>query len=181
MGTPSSTSSSDGADSADRTTDTERAVHGTGSLGELQSFLNAYAWDRLGSPIAKVRFRAGRIDAVWGVELDDGRAVVIKGHRPPADIDAIAAARDAQRLLTAANFRVRSRCRVPTRSMGASSLPRSCWPARSQMDEIRSIVDCWLQVSPGTSICFAVDPTLSTERVGAVLVSLPGRSLARAP
>jgi hypothetical protein len=104
METPSGTFSSEGSDSADRTTDTERAVHGTGSVSELQSFLSAYAWDRLGSPIAKVRFRAGRIDAVWGVELDDGRAVVIKVHRPPADIDAIAAAGDAQRLLTAANF-----------------------------------------------------------------------------
>ena len=104
MGTPSSTSSSDGGGSADRITDTERAVHGTESIGELQLFLNAYAWDRLGSPIAKVRFRAGRIDAVWGVELADGRAVVIKAHRPPADISAIAAARDAQRLLTAADF-----------------------------------------------------------------------------
>ena len=104
MGTPSGTSSSEGSDSADKTTGTERAVYGTGSVSELRSFLSAYAWDRLGSPIAKVRFRAGRIDAVWGVELDDGRAVVIKVHRPPADIDAIAAAGDAQRLLTAANF-----------------------------------------------------------------------------
>jgi hypothetical protein len=98
METPSGTFSSEGSDSADRTTDTERAVHGTASVSELQAFLSAYAWDRLGSPIAKVRFRAGRIDAVWGVELDDGRAVVIKVHRPPADIPAIAAARDAQQL-----------------------------------------------------------------------------------
>jgi hypothetical protein len=99
----SSTSFSDTL-TANRTTDTERAVHGTESVAELQAFLSAYASDRLGSPIVKVRFRAGRIDAVWGVELDDGRVVVIKGHRPPADIDAIAAARDAQRLLSAANF-----------------------------------------------------------------------------
>jgi hypothetical protein len=79
-------------------------VHGTESVAELQSFLSAYAADRLGSPIAKVHFRAGRIDAVWGVELDDGRAVVIKGHRQPANMSAIAAARDAQRLLAAVDF-----------------------------------------------------------------------------
>jgi hypothetical protein len=99
-----STSSSVRTDTANWTTDTERAVHGVESVSELQAFLSGYASDRLGSPIAKVRFRAGRIDAVWGVELDDGQAVVIKAHRPPADIDAIVAARDAQRLLTAADF-----------------------------------------------------------------------------
>ncbi|SDS76604.1 hypothetical protein [Actinopolymorpha singaporensis] len=103
-------------DVSDRTTETERAVHGTESVAELRAFLSAYASEQLGSPIRKVRFRAGRIDAVWGVELDDGRAVVIKGHRAPtgADgidstdgipaVDAIAAARDAQLVLSAAGF-----------------------------------------------------------------------------
>ncbi|MET9023249.1 hypothetical protein ABZV93_25085 [Actinopolymorpha sp. NPDC004070] len=111
MASPSSASSpdGDGIGRADRTTDTERAVHGTESAAELRDFLSAYAREHLGSPIRKVQFRAGRIDAVWGVELDDGRAVVIKGHRPPADADAtandaIVAARDAQRFLAAAGF-----------------------------------------------------------------------------
>ncbi len=121
MASPGSASSSgsdgDGIDPADRTTDTERAVHGTQSAAELRAFLSAYAQKHLGSPIREVRFRAGRIDAVWGVELDDGRAVVIKGHRAPvdagtntdadADADAnaaIVAARDAQRFLAAAGF-----------------------------------------------------------------------------
>lgn len=45
-------------------TGTERAVLGSGSVAELRSFLNAYTVDRLGKPIADVRFRAGRIDAV---------------------------------------------------------------------------------------------------------------------
>ena len=58
----------------------------------------------LGGRIAKVRFRDGRIDVVWGVELEDGRAVVIKTHRTPVDMDATRAARDAQRLLTVAAF-----------------------------------------------------------------------------
>jgi Metallo-beta-lactamase superfamily len=51
-----------------------------------------------------VRFRAGRIDAVWGVGLQDGRAVVIKAHRTPADLDAAQATIDAQRALAAAGF-----------------------------------------------------------------------------
>nr|WP_240894885.1 phosphotransferase [Kineococcus siccus] len=64
--------------------------------------LSRYTHDRLGSAIASVRFRAGRIDAVWGVELDDGRAVVVKAHRRPVDLEAVAAATRAQALLVAA-------------------------------------------------------------------------------
>jgi hypothetical protein len=59
------------------------AVYGAVALLELRTFLDAWARDRLGSAIADVRFRAGRIDAVWGVGLQDGRAVVIKAHRTP--------------------------------------------------------------------------------------------------
>lgn len=85
-------------------TDTERAILGEVSVAEALSFFSAYAQDQLGSPIAQVRFRAGRIDVVWGVELDDGRAVVIKSHRLPVDLEAIAAARDAQRRLRVTDF-----------------------------------------------------------------------------
>ena len=46
--------------------DTERAVYGAVTLVELRTFLDAWARDRLGSAIANVRFRADRIDAVWG-------------------------------------------------------------------------------------------------------------------
>ncbi len=84
--------------------DTERAVHGAVTLRDLHTFLDAWTRDRLGSAIADVRFRAGRIDAVWGVELQDGRAVVVKAHRTPVDIDATVATIDAQRALAAAGF-----------------------------------------------------------------------------
>lgn len=84
--------------------DTERVVHGAVTLPELHTFLDAWVRDRLGSAIADVRFRAGRIDAVWGVELQDGRAVVIKAHRTPVDLDAAHATIDAQRALAAAGF-----------------------------------------------------------------------------
>lgn len=90
--------------SAMEITDTERAVLGPGSVAEVRAFFSAYAEDRLGSPIAEVRFRAGRIDVVWGVALDDGREVVIKCHRLPVDLDAIATTREAQRLLRVADF-----------------------------------------------------------------------------
>lgn len=82
---------------------------GSATALELQAFLDAWARDRLGSPIADVRFRAGRIDVVWGVELADGRAVVIKTHRLPVDLDAVRVAHDAQRLMVTAGFP----CAVP--------------------------------------------------------------------
>lgn len=89
--------------------DTERAVYGPLTPLELRAFLDTWAKRRLGSPIAKVRFRAGRIDVVWGVELQDGRAVVLKTHRPPVDLDATRVASEAQLLLAKAGFP----CAVP--------------------------------------------------------------------
>ena len=93
-----------GPEPFEKVSDTERAVHGAVTLPELHAFLDAWARDRLGSAIADVRFRAGRIDAVWGVELEDSRAVVIKAHRTPVDLGAAQATIDAQRALAAAGF-----------------------------------------------------------------------------
>lgn len=83
---------------------TESAVFGPVTSGDVRRFLDDWAMDRLGSPVADVRFRAGRIDAVWGVQLEDGRAVVIKTHRPPVDLEAVALAGDTQRVLAADGF-----------------------------------------------------------------------------
>ena len=69
-----------------RCRDIARTAHVPGRVGR----------DRLGSAIADVRFRAGRIDAVWGVGLQDSRAVVIKAHRTPVDLRAAKATIDAQ-------------------------------------------------------------------------------------
>lgn len=96
--------SGSGTGPPDDISDAERAVHGAVTFAELHGFLDSWARNRLGSAIADVRFRAGRIDAVWGVELQDGRAVVIKAHRTPVDLDAAEATIDAQRVMTAAGF-----------------------------------------------------------------------------
>src|SRR5690242_9658053 len=77
---------------------------GAVTFPELFAFMDQWARIRLGSGIADVRFRAGRIDAVWGVELQDGRAVVIKAHRTPVDLHAARATRDAQQTIVAAGF-----------------------------------------------------------------------------
>lgn len=83
---------------------TESAIYGSLTAAELHSFLDGWTTTQLGSPIARVEFRAGRIDVVWGVELQDGRRVVIKTYRPPADLEAIQVTNDAQRVLVEAGF-----------------------------------------------------------------------------
>jgi len=84
--------------------DTERAVLGDRSPAQVLSLFDGFTRDRLGQPIHTVRFRAGRIDVVWGVELTDGRDVVIKAHRRPVDRPAVAAASEAKALLVGAGF-----------------------------------------------------------------------------
>lgn len=93
-----------GAESSELISDTERAVHGAVTSVELRTFLDRWTQSRLGSGIDEVRLRAGRIDAVWGVQLRDGRTVVIKAHRTPVDLGAARATVDAQGVLTAAGF-----------------------------------------------------------------------------
>lgn len=85
-------------------TDTERAVLHAASPAEILRLFDAYVLDRLGASIAKICLRSGRIDVVWGVELTDGRRVAIKAHRQPVDLDALGAASDAKRVLSAADF-----------------------------------------------------------------------------
>jgi hypothetical protein len=89
---------------ADPITDTERAVYGPITAVDLHAFLSRWTSDELGSPIADVRFRAGRIDVVWGVELVDGRSAVIKTHRPSVDLEALRTAVAAPRLLADRGF-----------------------------------------------------------------------------
>ena len=93
-----------GTEMPEEISDSEGAVHGAVTLPELRSFLDAWAQSQLGSAIADIRFRAGRIDDVWGVELQDGRAAVIKAHRTPVDIDAASASVDAPTRAGGAGF-----------------------------------------------------------------------------
>jgi Ser/Thr protein kinase RdoA (MazF antagonist) len=83
---------------------TESAVLGMSSRAAVQRLFDGYLRQHLGSGIARIRFRSGRIDVVWGIELDDGRSVVVKASRPPVDIDALRAACEAQRVLIEAGF-----------------------------------------------------------------------------
>jgi Phosphotransferase enzyme family len=90
--------------SSEGITQTERAVFGQMTSHDVRSFLDSYVQRQLGSPISGVRFRAGRIDSVWGIDLDDGRAVVIKTHRLPVDLEAVRTTRDALKVLSDAGY-----------------------------------------------------------------------------
>ncbi len=88
----------------DEISSTERALYGDVDLATLHSTVDGYTRSRLGSGLAEVVFRSGRIDAVWGVVLDDGRRVVIKAHRPPVDLANRMAGVRAQHALVGAGF-----------------------------------------------------------------------------
>ncbi len=83
---------------------TECAVFGSVTSEEIYALLDGYVYQQLGSQIARLRFRAGRIDAVWGVDLDDGRAIVIKTHRPPAEFEPLRVVAETLHVLNAAGF-----------------------------------------------------------------------------
>lgn len=82
----------------------EQAVFGENNAGAIAGRLAGYLARHLGTGLAEVLFRAGRIDAVWGVRTDDGRDIVIKAHRAPVDLPAREATVAAQRILVAAGF-----------------------------------------------------------------------------
>ncbi|WP_108251557.1 phosphotransferase [Planctomonas deserti] len=83
---------------------TEQVIFSTGDADQIRGVLDRYAQTRLGSGLADVIFRAGRIDAVWAVTLGDHRSVLIKAHRQPADLAARLATVQAQRVLADAGF-----------------------------------------------------------------------------
>jgi hypothetical protein len=93
-----------GGPDLDAVTGTERAVLSLTTARDITDMFDRYAIRFLGSRIAGIRFRSGRIDVVWGVELEDGRPVALKAHRQPMNLDALRATREAQRELADRGF-----------------------------------------------------------------------------
>jgi Ser/Thr protein kinase RdoA (MazF antagonist) len=58
----------------------------------------------LDSELERVSFRSGRIDAVYGLVLTDGRTAVLKVHRPPVALSELAATNDGLRHLSAHGY-----------------------------------------------------------------------------
>jgi hypothetical protein len=83
---------------------TERAIFGDVSVEAIADLLDRYLTRELGSPLAEILFRAGRVDAVWAVRSGDEREIIVKAHRQPVDLTARHATATAQRLLADAGF-----------------------------------------------------------------------------
>jgi hypothetical protein len=74
----------------------ERAVFGTIGRDNIDGWLSRHLRTRLGIDLSRVDFRSGRIAAVYGAALSDGRQVAVKVHRRPADLAYLSAATACQ-------------------------------------------------------------------------------------
>ncbi len=79
-------------------------ICGTDDPDVLATRFNRWCGVNLASSIARTRFFAVSVGPVAGVELDDGRAVVVKAHRSSADEAFLRAARRVQSHLAANGF-----------------------------------------------------------------------------
>jgi hypothetical protein len=82
----------------------ERAVFGAVGRDNIDGWLSKHLRTRLGSDLSRIVFRSGRIAAVYGAALSDGRQVAVKVHRRPADLAYLSAATACQRRLADAGY-----------------------------------------------------------------------------
>ncbi len=82
----------------------ETAVFGTTDRAGIDGWLRRHLRERLDGELTRVLFRAGRVSAVYGAELRDGRRVAVKVHRGPADPAYGTAAVACQRRLHAEGY-----------------------------------------------------------------------------
>lgn len=82
----------------------ERVSFGRLGRDAVDEWLASVTRDRLGADVAQIRFRAGRIDAVYALRLQDGEQVLLKLRRPPVDLVALEASIKALRYLSSAGY-----------------------------------------------------------------------------
>jgi hypothetical protein len=82
----------------------ERAVFGPMGRDDIDTWVGQHVRARLGAPISGFVFRSGRVAAVYGAVLDDGRRVAVKVHRGPVNVAYLSAAIACQRRLADAGF-----------------------------------------------------------------------------
>lgn len=82
----------------------EAALLGPMTRRQIDGWVDRAVRELVGTPVASVRFRSGRIDAVYGVDAADGRAMLVKVHRPPVDVAGRQFAVRAQEILAGAGF-----------------------------------------------------------------------------
>jgi Ser/Thr protein kinase RdoA (MazF antagonist) len=120
----------------------ERVFFGGARAAEVDAWLAELVRERLSAEVAAIAFRSGRIDAVYGLELDDGRKVVLKLHRPPVDVPGLAAAREALAHLASTGYPCPAPVDGPVRRDG-HVVTVDAWmeggePADARAPEIRS-------------------------------------------
>jgi hypothetical protein len=85
-------------------TSTDEAVFGTRDPAAIASLLDGFCQHRLGSRVAGGLFYGSSVGCVAGVELDDGRQVVVKVYQRRWGRDFLAAVARVQRQLVARGF-----------------------------------------------------------------------------
>ena len=119
----------------------ERAFFGDATREQIDGWVTARAEELLGEPVAALWLRSGRIDAVYGLQIADGRRVVLKVHRPPVDLDALAAAVEVLGHLHASGYPCPRPIAGPVRRDGQvvtvqSYLGRGTQPAAQQPPDL---------------------------------------------
>jgi hypothetical protein len=79
-------------------------VFGDVTRSAVQAWLDEHLRRRLSARLDAVTFHAGRVSAVYGLRLLDGRELVAKVHRRPVNVARLAAAVVCQRQLAAAGY-----------------------------------------------------------------------------
>lgn len=77
----------------------EELVFGTRNLAQAESLASTVCVRELGSSVSEVLFRETSVGVVFGLLLDDGRRVVLKGHQPRERPERLAAVHAIQRAL----------------------------------------------------------------------------------
>jgi hypothetical protein len=86
----------------------ERAIFGRATADEVTAWLDQHVRHRLSLGVQTILFRAGRLTAVYGLQLTNGSAIVAKVYRGPAHpgthLERLAAAVACQRVLADAGY-----------------------------------------------------------------------------
>jgi phosphotransferase family enzyme len=78
----------------------ERVFFAGETRAEIDSWVAGVVRQQLGRRAQDMLFRAGRIDAVYGLRMADGSAVVLRLYRPPVDVGVLEARLEALGILT---------------------------------------------------------------------------------
>ena len=82
----------------------ERLVFGTDDADAIAAQLDRFCSEQLGAPVAEPCFFESSVGSVFGLQLADGRQVVVKAHQPNVPVELLHAVHVVQSHLVAAGF-----------------------------------------------------------------------------